>query len=278
MRHGDTAARGMTGPERAAGRTRAIRWASGLLGALALALALGLAGGQALGQGVPGGPDLPPPDVAPAPAPAPEPSPPPAREPSPPPSNPDPAPPPSSEEPSEPTPEELEQQRQEEAQEAREEEAAQRRRQAERRRQELLDARRERAEDFRELEAYVRTTTAIELALQQGADSLDRASVAAALQTSEAADPAGGEASGEGRALLVMLLAASGLSAALVLVPFGLRRRSRDSSEFSRGGALAMVRDRMAVHLPFVERHRVELVGVSVGCLLVALLVLAGLF
>jgi hypothetical protein len=270
MWHGDTAARGheRTGPGRAAGRARAIRWASRLLGALALAAALALAGGQALGQGVPGGPDLPPPDVAPAP----DPSPPPPS-PSPPSSS-----PPSSGGPSEPSPEELERQREEEEAAAAREEAQRKREAAQRRQQAIREARRERARDFRELETYVKTTTAIELALQQGSDALDRASVVAALRTSDEVDPGGGEASGEGRALLFMLLGASGLSAALVLVPFGLRRRSQDPSELSRAGALTMVRDRLALRMPFVERHRVELVGVSVGCLLVALLVLAGLF
>jgi hypothetical protein len=246
-------------------------------------MTLALGAGGALGQGVPGGPDLPPPAAVPdpppaAPAPAPAPAPSPAPAPAPEPVAPAPAPEPEVEAPSGPSEEELEQQRLEEERRARAE-AARRAREAERRRQEALRReRRERAEEFRRVQAYAAASTAISGGLDRASAALDRAAVTAgvAAPVEEATDPA--ESPSRGTALLYMLLGASGLSAALVVLPFGLRRGgAAEPGDLSPPGSVSRVVAYVEAHLPVVERHRVELAGVSAACLLIALLIVLGL-
>jgi len=73
-----------------------------------------------------------------------------------------------------------------------------------------------------------------------------------------------------------MLLAASGLSALLALLPVAARAvptadRRAGARPLQRAGVFVVER------IPFVEQRGVELAGVSVACLLVAALILTGL-
>jgi len=189
-----------------------------------------------------------------------------------------PAPEPQAEEPAGPTPEELERQRLEEERQARAE-AARRAREAKQRRQEALRReRRERAAEFRKVQAYATASSRISGGLASASAALDRAAVTAgvAVPVEEASDPA--ESPSRGKALLYMLLGASGLSAALVVLPFGLRRGgAAESGDLSPPGSVSRVVAYVEAHLPVVERHRVELAGVSAACLLIALLIVLGL-
>jgi hypothetical protein len=247
-------------------------WAAALL----VLVALAFSAVTALGQGVPGGPDLPPPDAAPAPAPTPAPTPAPA-----PPSDPAPAAPSNpAQTQTGPSPEE------QAAQQAQDEAARQaqleRQRELARLRREAIArqrAREKRAKEFRDVSGFAAAQSSIVEDVDSATQTLDGLAVTAAVEVPAAAASPQAESSNRGKVLLVILLGASVLSALLVLMPLGLSRG--DAIDRPANGpvhSVARVQSYVVTRMPFVEAHRVELAGVSVGCLLVALLILVGAF
>jgi hypothetical protein len=256
----------MTGSRR--GRTRRTPHWLVLAAALILLLA---AAGVAAGQGVPGGPDLPPPDPTPA-APAPRPTPAPTPAPTPVAPSPTPSPTPQAEDPG-PSDEELEAQRAEE--EARQAALARQREREARRRAALARLqreRRERAEDFRALDVWAEAQFAVDAQLGDTVEALDGAAVRAAVAATAEAGAAADDDPARGSALIIVLLIASGLSAMLVALPMVAGRLAA-----ARGlPASGRLDDQLIDRMTFVQSHRVELAGVSAGCLLVALLLYVG--
>lgn len=240
--------------------TRSLRTA-GLAVVMVLAFAV-----PALGQALPDRPDLPPPDPSPPASPAP------SRTPSAPQVDPG------------PTPAELEAQRLAEeasaakaAEAKRRQEATRRRQKAIRRRQEAIRrAREERASEFRNLQGAYDGVLKIGDRLSATSRSLESLAVSAgvAASTTTTDEPAG--SSGSTGVLMVVLLIASGISAALVLLPAGVRathaRRGEGELADNRG-----VGGYVAERIPVLEHRRLELAGVSVACLLLAVLILVGL-
>ena len=239
---------------------------------LAVVFLLALAA-SALGQALPGRPDLPPPDPTPPPVSSPPRAPTPA---APTPAAPRVDPGPSAAD--------LAAQRQAEAAaaaraaaEKRRQEAIRRRQQAIRRRQEAIrKAKEERAREFRNLQAAYDSVLEVGGEVTTTSRTLDGFAVSSAVAVSggSTAEPPG--SSRNGRALMVVLLLASGISAALVFLPLGLRstleRREGDLATDDRG-----VGSYVAERMPLLEHRRIELAGVSVACLLVACLILVGL-
>ena len=257
-----------TGPR----RPRARRTPLALLIAAAVVALLAWAG-TAAGQGVPGGPDLPPPDPTPvAPAPTPAPTPAPAPAPTPAPSTPAPQ-----AQDSGPSP--AEQAAQQAAAEQRARAAAeQRRRELARQRAEALArlraARRERAQEFRAVTAYSQAQFAISNDLQTAVRALDGVAVEAAVAIPSDQGRVSNDATGPGSALLIVLLGASAISALLVLLSM-LAGRIRSEEPYAANGG-GRVQTYVAERMPFVAGHRVELAGVSVGCLVIAVLMQIG--
>ena len=236
---------------------------------LAVVFVLALAA-SALGQALPGRPDLPPPDPSPPPVSSPPRAPTPA---APTPAAPRVDPGPSAAD--------LQAQRQAAAAAAAAEKrrlaAIRRKQEAIRRRQEAIrKAKRERAREFRDLQRTYDSVLAVGGEVTATSRTLDGFAVSSAVAVSEgsAAEPAGN--SRNGRALMVVLLLASGISAALIVLPLGLRatlsRREGELATDDRG-----VGSYVAERIPLLEHRRIELAGVSVACLLVACLILVGL-
>jgi hypothetical protein len=239
-----------------------------LLGLLAWA-------GVALGQGVPGGPDLPPPDSAP-------PAATPSRPSSPAPSSPAPSSPaPSTQSPSTPqagdsgpTPEELAARRAAAEERARQREEARQRALARERALAAARARAERAREFQGVTGFTEARFSLADDLSGTLRSLDSLIVTAsvALPSDATPEPAGG--ADHGATLSVMLLIASALSALLVVIPMLIGRLT--AAERVPVTGAGRVQTYMSGRMSFVQSHRVELAGISVGCLLIALLIQIG--
>jgi hypothetical protein len=186
--------------------------------------------------------------------------------------SPSPSPTPEAEDPG-PSDEELEAQRREE--EARQAALARQREREARRRAALLRLQRERqerADDFRALDVWSEAQFAVDTQIGESVEALDGVAVRAAVAATAEAGASGDEDPARGSALIIVLLIASGLSAMLVALPMVAGRLSA-----ARGlPASGRVDDQLIDRMTFVQAHRVELAGVSAGCLLVALLLYVG--
>jgi hypothetical protein len=178
-----------------------------------------------------------------------------------------------------PTPEELAaEQAAEEEEQARQAALARERAEAARRRREAIARaqrrRAERAAEFRDVSGFSEAKTFITEDIDAAIRALDGVAVEAALAVPAETASSPEASSGRGSALLVLLLGASALSALLVLAA-SLAARSPRAEEIPADGGVRVL-SFVPGRIRFVEGHRLELAGVSVGCLLFALLIFVG--